>query len=181
MPINIPNLLTLFRIVSILPIIYLHKNGESTASLILLAIGLLTDFFDGHLARRLHQETHFGAIFDPIADKMVAIGFYSYLAYESLIPWWFGTIILLRNFSQILSLPILVWWLKKTFFVRPSFFAKMATAASDAFIFLPLYLTIKAEVMLPIMILIALAESAILLTYIPRLYQIATDQHDTFT
>ena len=180
MPINIPNLLTLIRIVLIPVIILLHSLEYIYASLFVLGFALLTDFFDGYFARRLKQETEFGAIFDPIADKIVAICFYGYLFLTDLIPVWFAWIILMRNFSQLMSVPILIWWLKKKFYVRPNWFAKWATAISDFFIFIPLYLTIPENFTIPIMVIISLMESYILMNYLPRLFQIATDRHDTF-
>ncbi len=109
MPINIPNLLTLLRIFLIPAIIILHAQGFIKSSFVILCLGLLTDFFDGHLARKLNQETHFGAIFDPIADKFVALGFYGYIFAYDLAPWWLLAIILVRNFSQLMCIPILFW------------------------------------------------------------------------
>ena len=100
-------------------------------------------------------------------------------------PWWFCGVLFLRNFSQLLCVPILIWWLKKTFFVKPSFFAKATTAVSDIYIFLPMYIlsfyTIDKSILNTLMLLISVFEFKIFITYVPRLYQIATDKHDTFT
>ncbi|MEZ4870668.1 MAG: CDP-alcohol phosphatidyltransferase family protein [Bdellovibrionales bacterium] len=182
MPINIPNLLTAARVISIPLVLVLHFNGHLGMSIVVLVLGLITDFLDGFLARRLNQETHFGAIFDPIADKFVALGFYGYIAWQGMAPNWFVGIVLLRNFSQLMSVPILIFWLKKTFYVKPSRFAKWATGLSDIFIFIPLYLvTIDASVLYTICFLIGSCELYILMTYLPRLLQIATGRHDTFT
>lgn len=185
MLLNIPNLLTLFRLISIPIILILYHYDFLIYALILMILSLITDFFDGYLARKLRQETHFGAIFDPIVDKFVGVCFYSYLLYFEIMPWWFCLVIILRNFSQILSIPILIWWLKISFKVSPSKFAKWVTAISDIFLFVPYFILPfvpiqSSQLTIPMMAL-ALCELIILFTYLPRLVQIATGKHDTFT
>ena len=144
----------------------------------------ITDYLDGYFARKLNQATNSGAIFDPIADKIVGMAFYSYLLINSIAPVWFCSILIIRNFAQFLSIPILIWWLKKEFFVRPSQFAKWATAISDVFIVIPLYFTYFVDLssipLTIIMIIISIIELRVLSTYLPRLYQIVNGTHDTF-
>lgn len=77
MPINIPNALTLLRIL-LVPVLvlvfYLPFNGHLVVAAAIFAIAAITDWFDGYLARRLGQMTPFGAFLDPVADKvMVAV------------------------------------------------------------------------------------------------------------
>jgi CDP-diacylglycerol--glycerol-3-phosphate 3-phosphatidyltransferase len=71
---NLPNLLTLFRIalIPILVIIYCLPVSwaHPIAALIFLIAGL-TDWLDGYLARNLKQHTQFGAFLDPVADKLI--------------------------------------------------------------------------------------------------------------
>lgn len=79
MPLNIPNLLTWFRILLIpvfLAVFYLpdttlslhHKHLVST---VIFALAALTDWLDGYLARALNQTSAFGAFLDPVADKLM--------------------------------------------------------------------------------------------------------------
>lgn len=74
MVINIPNLLTLLRIV-LIPLVvlvyYLPTDHAGPISAILFAIAGITDWFDGYLARRLNQMSNFGAFLDPVADKLM--------------------------------------------------------------------------------------------------------------
>jgi CDP-diacylglycerol--glycerol-3-phosphate 3-phosphatidyltransferase len=82
MPLNLPNLITLLRIL-LIPLIvgifyvpedmlsYVGKNLIATAIFIIAAV---TDWLDGYLARRLKQMSAFGAFFDPVADKLVVAG-----------------------------------------------------------------------------------------------------------
>lgn len=82
MPLNLPNLVTLLRIVLIPLIIgifyvsdawlsFEYKNVIATAVFIFAAI---TDWLDGYLARKLNQMSAFGAFLDPVADKLMVAG-----------------------------------------------------------------------------------------------------------
>ena len=76
MILNLATILTISRIIFI-PIIvlcYVYNDGElrSIAALIFL-VALITDYFDGLVARKFNQETPFGAFLDPIADKLLVV------------------------------------------------------------------------------------------------------------
>lgn len=77
MPINIPNALTLMRIVLIpvmVAVFYTPFKGHLLVAASVFSLAAITDWFDGYLARRLGQMTPFGAFLDPVADKlMVAV------------------------------------------------------------------------------------------------------------
>lgn len=77
MPINIPNTLTLMRIVLIpvlVVVFYMPFKYHLLVAALVFTIAAITDWFDGYLARRLGQMTPFGAFLDPVADKlMVAV------------------------------------------------------------------------------------------------------------
>jgi len=70
---NIPNLLTLFRLV-LIPFILLAYYWPSESRYVwaasLFALAAATDWLDGYLARKLDQTTAFGAFLDPVADKI---------------------------------------------------------------------------------------------------------------
>ncbi|MCB1848138.1 MAG: CDP-alcohol phosphatidyltransferase family protein, partial [Halieaceae bacterium] len=77
MPINVPNALTILRIL-LIPVLvivfYLPFKNHLVVAAGIFAFAAVTDWFDGYLARRLGQMTAFGAFLDPVADKlMVAI------------------------------------------------------------------------------------------------------------
>ena len=79
MPLNIPILLTWFRIVMIPIFIGIFYLSDDTLSLhykhllssILFAFAAVTDWLDGYLARSLNQTSAFGAFLDPVADKLM--------------------------------------------------------------------------------------------------------------
>jgi CDP-diacylglycerol--glycerol-3-phosphate 3-phosphatidyltransferase len=71
---NIPNLLTLLRILLIPILVVVYYLPMSTAHFVaalLFALAALTDWLDGYLARNLQQGTRFGAFLDPVADKLI--------------------------------------------------------------------------------------------------------------
>lgn len=71
---NVPIALTLVRIALIpvfIVVYYLPYTWASAATAALFAMGGLTDWLDGYLARRLGQTSRFGAFLDPVADKLM--------------------------------------------------------------------------------------------------------------
>lgn len=74
---NIPNLLTVLRVLLIpvfILLFYLPFSWSYLASSAVFALASVTDWLDGYLARKLEQSTPFGAFLDPVADKlMVAV------------------------------------------------------------------------------------------------------------
>ena len=74
MPLNIPNLLTLLRIL-LIPFIFvvylIDADWSNQLATFIFVVAALTDWLDGYLARRLNQYTTFGAFLDPVADKLI--------------------------------------------------------------------------------------------------------------
>ena len=71
---NIPNLLTSFRIFMIpvcVGVYYLPFDWSYIAAATVFVLAAITDWFDGYLARKLDQSTPFGAFLDPVADKLI--------------------------------------------------------------------------------------------------------------
>lgn len=91
MKINLPTLLTLFRVILIpflvLAFYLLPHEWSGFFSALIFLIAAITDIFDGYLARRLGQTTKFGAFLDPVADKiMVTIALVLITQYYQ--AWW---------------------------------------------------------------------------------------------
>jgi len=184
---NIPNCLTLFRVLSIPIFLMLWLFDFKDHSMILMILGFLSDFFDGRVARALSQETRFGAIFDPIADKISTLFYIPFFAWLGDLPEWYMVIVVVRNFAQLLSIPILVWWLKRPFYVKPKLFAKWGSALPEvllvSFVVLRFFPTLDffpSFVLLAVILISSIFEIIILVTYVPRLIQIALGSHDTF-
>ncbi len=73
---NLPNSLTLLRIILIPIIVYLFISNSETnrfLAFLLFLIASITDYLDGFLARYMKQQTNFGEFLDPVADKLLVI------------------------------------------------------------------------------------------------------------
>lgn len=73
---NIPNILTLFRLLLIPVFLWLFYSGLESArfwAALVFVLAAITDALDGYLARKLEQSTPFGAFLDPVADKVMVV------------------------------------------------------------------------------------------------------------
>ena len=97
---NIPNQLTTLRVI-LIPVFMFFFTSDITANNIIAAIvfivASLTDFLDGHLARKWNLVTNFGKIMDPFADKLLVLTALIYLAISGTIPGWPVIIIIVRE------------------------------------------------------------------------------------
>ncbi len=89
---NLPNILTFLRLLAApgvaVMFLYFARPISDWYALLLFLGAAITDFFDGYLARRWKQESRFGAMLDPIADKaMVMIALLVITAVSGMDPW----------------------------------------------------------------------------------------------
>ena len=70
---NIPNLLTIVRMVLIPVFAGLYAAGRPVAALCVYVAACITDAVDGYLARRWNEVTAFGKLMDPLADKLLQL------------------------------------------------------------------------------------------------------------
>ena len=94
---NIPNILTISRLVLTLPLIIFLELNKTKFVFALIIIGGITDYFDGYFARKLNLKTKFGAIIDPLSDKIFLLIPLLWLCKMELIPFWSLAIILFRE------------------------------------------------------------------------------------
>lgn len=89
---NLPNILTVIRLLAApgvaVMFLYFHRPWADWLALSLFVSAAVTDWFDGYLARAWKQESKFGAMLDPIADKaMVVIALVIITGYSGMNPW----------------------------------------------------------------------------------------------
>ncbi len=101
-PINIPNLLTLLRIL-LVPVLVVALLVEteygSLLAAIVFAIAALTDGLDGYIARASDSVTSFGKIMDPIADKLLITAALVSLVSLNRLAAWVAMVIIAREFA----------------------------------------------------------------------------------
>ena len=98
--VNLPNILTVFRIFLIpLSTFLILYNTKTTLiyGLIVFCIASITDFLDGWIARKYKLISAFGKFLDPIADKLLILCTLFALTALTVIPAWLGIIILFRE------------------------------------------------------------------------------------
>jgi CDP-diacylglycerol--glycerol-3-phosphate 3-phosphatidyltransferase len=101
--VNLPNALTVLRlaVVPVFAVLLLSDHGSSTAgrywATLFFALAIITDRYDGLIARRTGQVTEFGKLADPIADKALTGTALIALSILGLLPWWVTVVILVRE------------------------------------------------------------------------------------
>lgn len=140
---------------------------------------VLTDFFDGYFARKLQQSSHFGALLDPIADKVFELVIASFLYFDSKLPGLYFYLLFIRHLAQLSVIPVFAFIVKRNFKVKPAWQAKWATGIS--MIVLGLYLVFEPTDLMNWFLIISLGfEIYMLITFIPRYYLVLKGKHDTF-
>ncbi len=93
----LPNLITILRIILIVPVCYNIVQQHFLPALCFLILAGLSDGLDGYLARHFNWQTRLGSLLDPIADKLMVISCFTALAWVKAIPFWLFIIILLKD------------------------------------------------------------------------------------
>ena len=114
---QIPNLLTIGRILFIPIFIFILTVGNSIEShivaAIIFAIASITDYLDGYLARKWNVVSNFGKFADPMADKLlVYVGLFIMLIELGMAPAWIVAVIICRELA-VTGLRLLLvenWW-----------------------------------------------------------------------
>ena len=149
---NIPNFLTILRIVFIPLFIILLSYDRFGSAFLVFGLAAFTDGLDGFLARVLNQKTPHGAYLDPIADKLLLVTSFIAFSILDLIPIWLTILVVSRD--VIISVGIIV--LRLNLFhieIRPTILSKCTTCSqmlsiTGAFLF---YLFGKGDIGLNIL------------------------------
>jgi cardiolipin synthase len=94
---QIPNILTIIRILLIPVIIHFIWIGDHQLGLIVFAIAAVTDALDGFIAKTFKLTSKFGTYLDPIADKLLLDSTYAMLAIMGWLPIWLASLVWLRD------------------------------------------------------------------------------------
>jgi cardiolipin synthase len=145
MPLNVPNLVTLSRIILIplligiyyLPDQWLSWEGKNIASTAVFICAGISDWLDGYLARRLNQTSAFGAFLDPVADKLIVVAALLVVLYLGRVDMLVALIIIGRE----IAISALREWM-----------AKVGQAASVAVAFIGKLKTVVQMVAIPLLL-----------------------------
>ena len=105
---NLPNLLTLIRILLIPLFVILIINQSFSWALIIFALAGITDGIDGLIARITRQRTELGAYLDPIADKLLLSAGFVTLAIIEMLPSWLAVTVIARDMIILLGILMMI-------------------------------------------------------------------------
>tara|TARA_R110001592_G_scaffold52511_8_gene160703 strand:+ start:19502 stop:20062 length:561 start_codon:yes stop_codon:yes gene_type:complete len=123
---QIPNILTVLRIILILPFALAVYQANYLNALIIFFIAGLSDGVDGFLARQFNWKSRFGAIADPLADKLLLITAYVMLMWTNQLPVWLLILILGRDLIIVIG-ALLYHYFVSHYEIKPSLFGKACT------------------------------------------------------
>ncbi len=136
-PMNLPNYITLLRVVLIPFFIDSMVYGYYRTALLIFAVASLTDALDGMIARMMGSKTDFGAFFDPVADKLLIVSAFLTLAALGMLPLWLVIIVVSRDVILVLG-SIVIAVMGQEFKAMPSLIGKATTALQFAVVVLSL-------------------------------------------
>lgn len=93
----LPNLLTLARIILVVPTAWYLWQQQMAAALMLMLVAGVTDAVDGGLARRFAWQSRFGELLDPVADKLLVVTIFIVFTLQDRLPLWLAAIVVARD------------------------------------------------------------------------------------
>lgn len=123
---QIPNIITVIRILSIAPICWLLWKESYALALALLVLAGLSDALDGFLARRYGWFTRLGAMLDPVADKLFVVSVFIVFGLKGSLPWWLIVLVIGRDVVIVLG-AIAYKLLRNRLEMRPLLISKLNT------------------------------------------------------
>jgi cardiolipin synthase len=124
---NLPNTLTLIRILTIPFFLEFLAYQLYFEALIIFAIGGFTDFLDGLTARWMNQQTALGAYLDPVADKLLVITSYVMLGSIGGIPAWLAVVVVARDALIVIGYVIIHVLVEERLQMKPTRIGKWST------------------------------------------------------
>ena len=109
---NIPNSITLGRLVLVPLVVWLIIDHQMEAAFLLFLLAGLSDAADGYLAKRYGWNSELGAYLDPIADKALLVSIYVTLGFAGHLPVWLVIAVVSRDIL-IVGAVVLSWMLSR--------------------------------------------------------------------
>lgn len=125
---NIPNLITLGRVILVPIVFWLLLTGQTQAAFFLFVIAGISDAVDGFLAKRYGWTTELGAYLDPLADKLLIVSIFVALGVKSALPSWLVIAVVSRDILIVAGV-VLSWLLDRPMTIKPAVVSKFNTVA----------------------------------------------------
>jgi cardiolipin synthase (CMP-forming) len=125
--INIPNFITLGRIMSVPVIFWLLLTGQNKFAFFVFVAAGISDAVDGYLAKRFNWTTELGSYLDPLADKLLLVSIFIALGVRNELPLWLVIAVVSRDIL-IVAAVLLAWLLDQRVRIKPLAISKANTA-----------------------------------------------------
>jgi len=158
------NFITISRLIMLPFIIVFLVAQRRFAAFVIMLVSLTTDILDGFIARKLHQESEFGKILDPLCDKIsLAVILVTLLLLNS-IPLWVVLVIIARDVLILIGSFVILK--RRQLVFKSNIFGKIA-----GFLFGALILAFTINLTKTGMILLYIAVPMMILAFITYLYR----------
>ena len=124
---NVPNALTLLRIIAIPCFLILLEDRRYAEALGVFVAAGITDGLDGAIARLTHSKTTLGAYLDPAADKLLLVSSFIALGFMHEVPRWLVVLVISRDVVIVLGYFLLFMLTQRTMEVQPVVAGKLST------------------------------------------------------
>jgi cardiolipin synthase (CMP-forming) len=124
--INLPNFITLGRIISVPVIFWLLLSGQSKIAFFVFVCAGISDAVDGYLAKRFDWTTELGSYLDPLADKLLLVSIFIALGVRNELPLWLVIAVVSRDIL-IVAAVLLAWLLEQRVVIKPLAVSKANT------------------------------------------------------
>ena len=94
---HIPNIISVLRILLVIPVAWALLEERYGLGLALFAVAGISDALDGFLAKTFGWQSRLGGFLDPLADKLLLVTGFLSLGWLGLIPWWLVGLVILRD------------------------------------------------------------------------------------
>lgn len=123
---NIPNLISILRVLLVIPVVYLLFVENYFWSLVLFIMAGISDAIDGFLAKKFDWVSPLGEILDPLADKLLMVSCYLSLGWLGQIPIWLVYTVVGRDLVIVIA-AIIYHYNFKRIRITPRFISKVNT------------------------------------------------------
>jgi cardiolipin synthase (CMP-forming) len=130
---HLPNLITALRMLLIVPLCWLIDSAHYEGALVIAAVAGLSDAVDGFLAKRYGWQSWIGGVLDPIADKLLLMATFLWLAFAGDVPAWLAAVVIGRDLV-IVAGAVAYYRLIGRFDAEPSRLSKLTTLVQIVFV-----------------------------------------------
>jgi cardiolipin synthase len=130
---HLPNLVTILRMLLVVPLCWLIHDGRYEGALVIAAVAGFSDAVDGFLAKHYGWQTWLGGILDPLADKLLLTAAFLWLAFAGDVPAWLAALVIGRDLV-IVGGAIAYHGLIGRFDAAPSLISKLTTLVQIVFV-----------------------------------------------